>query len=105
MTDSPRIELGGRRVDVARLAEICARYGLSELAVFGSVARGDERPDSDVDVLFDLAPGVRLGFGPFQLQRELADVFERPVDLLSKDSIHRLIRDQVIADAKVLYAA
>jgi predicted nucleotidyltransferase len=99
------LELGGRPVDSARLVEICERYGISELAVFGSIARGSEHADSDVDVLFDLAPGVRLGFGVSALQHELEELFGRPVDLLSKDSIHRLVRDAVLEEAQVLYAA
>ena len=99
------LELDGQQLDVARLVEICGRYGVSELAVFGSIARGDQRSNSDVDVLFDLAPGVRLGFGIADLQRELELLFGRPVDLLSKDSIHRLVRDDVLREARVLYAA
>jgi predicted nucleotidyltransferase len=37
-----------------RLAELCQKYGIAELSVFGSVARGDARPDSDVDLLYVL---------------------------------------------------
>ena len=105
MTAASALVLHGHRIDVARLAEVCGRYGLAELAVFGSVARGDAGPDSDVDLLFALAPGARLGFAVFDLEDELADVFGRPVDLLSKDSVHRLLRDEVLSEAKVLYAA
>jgi len=92
-------------VDATRIGEVCNRYGVAELSVFGSVARGEAGPDSDVDLLFLLTPGARLGFGLFDLEAELAEVFGRPVDLLSKDSIHRLIRDAVLAEARVLYAA
>ena len=99
------VTVDGKRVDLTRLAEVCSRYGVAELLVFGSIARGDASPDSDVDVLFVLREDARLGFAMFDLERELADVFGRPVDLLSKDSIHRLIRDQVLADARVVYAA
>ena len=62
-------------------------------------------PDSDVGLLFALAPDARLGFAMFDLEVELAEIFGRPVDLLSKDSVHRLLRDEVLAEAKVLYAA
>jgi predicted nucleotidyltransferase len=40
-----------------RLAELCQKYGIAELSVFGSVARGDARPDSDVDLLYVRVPG------------------------------------------------
>jgi hypothetical protein len=90
MSQVNNVQLGGEPLDGARLVEICEHYGVCELAVFGSVARGTQRRDSDVDVLFDLAPGARLGFGVSALQHELEELFGRPVDLLSKDSIHRL---------------
>ena len=86
-------------------AEICRRYGLAELSVFGSFAREEAGSDSDVDLLFELTPEARLGFGLFDLEAELVELFGRPVDLLSKDSIHRLVRDTVLAEARVLYAA
>ena len=105
MTTASALVLDGHEIDTARLAEVCERYGLAELAVFGSVARGDAGPGSDVDLLFALAPDARLGFAMFDLEDELTEIFGRPVDLLSKDSVHRLLRDEVLAEAKVLYAA
>lgn len=88
-----------------RLAELCRKYGIAELSVFGSVARGEARPDSDVDLLYVRVPGNDLGMSYFALQEDLEKLFGRPVDLLAKDSLHRVIRDQVLADAQVLYAA
>lgn len=105
MATASALALDGHQIDAARLAEACERYGVAELSVFGSVARGDAGPDSDVDLLFALAPDARLGFALFDLEDELAEIFGRPVDLLSKDSVHRLIRGEVLAQAKVLYAA
>lgn len=105
MATVANLEIGGQLLDEARLVAICERYGIGELAVFGSVARGTERHDSDIDVLFDLAPGVRLGFGLGALQHDLEEFFGRPVDLLSKDAIHRLVRDEVLNESRVLYAA
>lgn len=92
-------------VDPTRLADICARYGVAELSVFGSVARGEERPDSDVDLLYVLAPGHHLGFAVNALEDELAALFGRTVDLVSKAALHRMLRDAVLADARELYAA
>jgi uncharacterized protein len=88
-----------------RLAELCKKYGIAELAVFGSIARGDERPDSDVDLLYARLPGNDLGMSYFALQEDLEKLFGRPVDLVPKDGLHRAIRDQVLDDAQVLYAA
>jgi uncharacterized protein len=89
----------------ARLADLCRKYGIAELAVFGSVACGSARPDSDVDLLYVRVPGNDLGMSYFALQEDLEDLFGRPVDLVPKDGLHRVIRDQVLADAQVLYAA
>lgn len=88
-----------------RLAELCRKYGIAELSVFGSVARGDAGPDSDVDLLYVRVPGNDLGMSYFALQEDLEELLGRPVDLVAKDSLHRVIRDQVLADAQVLYAA
>jgi predicted nucleotidyltransferase len=52
----------GVEVDEARLTAICDKYGIAELKVFGSRARGTERSDSDIDVLYTLRPGGRLGW-------------------------------------------
>jgi predicted nucleotidyltransferase len=90
---------------VDRLAELCRRYGIAELSVFGSVARGDDRPESDVDLLYVLAPTARLGWEIVDLRDELAEVLGRPVDLVPKSGLKRLIRDRVLAEARVLYAA
>jgi uncharacterized protein len=88
-----------------RLGELCQKYGIAELAVFGSVARGDASPDSDVDLLYVRVPGNDLGMAYFDLQEDLERLFGRQVDLVAKDGLHRVIRDQVLADAQVLYAA
>lgn len=73
--------------------------------MFGSVARGDNRPASDLDLLYVLKPGTRLGFRLFDLEDELAAVFARPVDLVSRASVNTYLREQVVADARPLYAA
>ena len=105
MSLTPGIEIDGSRIDLARVAAVCARYGLAELAVFGSTARGEAGGDSDVDLLYVLAPGAQLGFAINDLEDDLAQLFGRRVDLVSKKSLHRLLRDEVVAQARTLYAA
>jgi predicted nucleotidyltransferase len=89
----------------SRLAELCRKYGIAELAVFGSVARGDAGPDSDVDLLYVRVPGNDLGMAYFDLQDDLERLFGHQVDLVAKDGLHPVIREEVLADAQVLYAA
>ncbi|RAX21315.1 MULTISPECIES: nucleotidyltransferase family protein [Actinomyces] len=92
-------------VDLKRLGELCQRFGIATLDVFGSVARGEASSSSDVDLLYQLQPGRSLGWEIEDLSDELATLFGRPVDLVSRRSLHPLIREQVLADAETLYAA
>ncbi len=105
MSNASAIRVDGHEVDPARVAEICQRYGIAELAVFGSVARGDASPHSDVDLLYVLAPGARLGFGIDDLEDELAGLFGRDVDLVAKKALHPLLRNEIDELATTLYAA
>ena len=88
-----------------RLGEVCARYGVARLLVFGSVARGTASPDSDIDVLYELLPGRRLGWEISDLADELADVLGRPVDLVALTALHHRLREPVLSEAQPLYAA
>jgi predicted nucleotidyltransferase len=64
-------------VSTPSIAEICRRYGVDELAVFGSRARGDAGPASDIDLLYTLAPGRHLGFSINRLEDESGEAFGR----------------------------
>jgi predicted nucleotidyltransferase len=103
MGATPMIEIDGNQIDLAGLAEVCIRYGLAELAVFGSTARGEASRDCDVDLLYVLAPGAQLGFAINNLEDDLARLFGRKVDLVSKKAVHRLLRDEVVVQARTLY--
>jgi predicted nucleotidyltransferase len=99
------VVIGGIDVDERALADICRRYGIAELSIFGSRARGDQGPDSDVDLLFVVSPGTHLGWRIERLNEELEELFGRRVDLVSKRSVHPLVRREVLDSARVLYAA
>lgn len=87
------------------IAELCAKYGLVELWVFGSTVRGDAGVDSDVDLLYVRGVNAVRGLAFFGLQRELESLLGRPVDLVPKEGLHWVIRDRVLNNAEVLYAA
>jgi predicted nucleotidyltransferase len=97
--------VAGEDVDEARLAAVCERYGIARLMIFGSVARGTAGPASDVDVLYELRPGRRLGWEIEDLADELSEVFGRPVDLVSRNALHERMRSAVLREAQPLYAA
>ena len=92
-------------IDHQRLRDVCERYGIASIAVFGSVARGTADDDSDIDLLYTLVPGARLGWAIEDLNEELEQGFGRPVDLVSRQAIHVHLRDSVLAEARPIYAA
>jgi predicted nucleotidyltransferase len=87
----------GVEVDEARLAAICDKYGIAELKVFGSRARGQAAPDSDIDILYTLRPGRRLGWEIEQLADELGELFGHRVDPVSLHALHPLRLPRLIA--------
>ena len=88
------------------LSELCRRYQVRELALFGSVARGEQRVDSDIDLLVEFEPQARVGFLALSsLSRELSVLMRRPVDLVPKAGLKKTIREQVLAEAEVVYAS
>lgn len=104
--DSPAAPFPADPATFAALAALCRRYGVGELALFGPALRGPLRPESDIDLLVEFLPGVQVGMLTLsRLQRELADLLGRPVDLVPRRGLKPLIREDVEASAEVLYAA
>jgi uncharacterized protein len=95
-----------RQVDVQQLADICRRYGIEWLAVFGSHVRGDARGDSDVDVVVEFAPGRTPGFGFVRVADALRAAFlGRPVDLFTRNGLSPRLRERIDSCARTLYGA
>jgi uncharacterized protein len=82
-----------------QLSGLAALYGASHLRVFGSVARGQERPDSDVDFLVELPRGYDLFGQRMALAQGLADMLHRKIDLIPEHELNRHLRDQVLREA------
>jgi predicted nucleotidyltransferase len=99
------VRMNLQEVDYSRIHAVCKRYGVARLDVFGSASRDDSNPHSDVDLLYTLVPGTRLGWEIEDLSDELATVFQRPVDLVAEHAINPLIRDRVLGEARLFYAA
>jgi predicted nucleotidyltransferase len=83
------------------IVAIASGYGASNLRLFGSRARGESRPDSDLDVLVDLAPGRSL-LDLVGLQQDLEELLGCKVDVVTERSLNRYIRDRVLAEATPL---
>jgi predicted nucleotidyltransferase len=89
------------------IREFCRRWKVSELALFGSVLREDFGPDSDVDVLVELARDHRLSlFDWLEMIDELEAIFGRPVDLVSKSALRNPFRrHEILTTREVIHAA
>jgi hypothetical protein len=93
----------------SQLAEFCQRWQITELALFGSALREDFRPDSDIDVLIQLAPDHQWTlFDHVDMRDELEAIFGRKVDLVSKSALERsrnyIRRQNILNSARVIYA-
>jgi predicted nucleotidyltransferase len=90
-------------VEPATIADFCARNRIRWLALYGSVLRDDFDDESDVDVLFEMEPGVRLGLDRWRIQADLADLLGREVDLAFPDELSKYIRARVLGEAETIY--
>ena len=71
------------------------RFGVARIGIFGSTARGEERPESDVDVLVEFAPGQTTFRNFMELAFYLEELFGRRVDLVTEQGLSRYIRPNV----------
>ena len=85
------------------LQQLCERYFISRLSLFGSTVHGDARPDSDLDVLVEFIPGHIPGFDFVQIQDDLTELFKQQVDLHTPKSLSHYFRDQVLKEAIPVY--
>jgi predicted nucleotidyltransferase len=89
-----------------QLAELCRRYQIRELSLFGSAVRGELRPDSDIDVLVEFMPDSDVSLlTHLAAERELGALLGRKVDLVSKRAIRDRVRTEILPQARLLYAA
>ncbi|MCM2334744.1 MAG: nucleotidyltransferase family protein [Anaeromyxobacteraceae bacterium] len=75
-----------------------ATLGVRSLDLFGSVARGEAGPTSDVDLLVDFDKPIGL-FHFFRVQRRLEEILGCRVDLVMRDAVKRQLRDRIFAEA------
>lgn len=88
-------ELLERREEILAVA---ARHGARTVRVFGSVARGEETPASDLDLLVEFEPGRSL-LDQIALAQDLEDLLGREVDVVTEKGLHWYIRDRVCREA------
>lgn len=90
----------------AKIADLCRKNKVRELSIFGSRARGDNRADSDYDLLVEFYPDAGIGLLEYcRLGLDLGDVLKKKVDLVSKKGLREHVRENVLGDAEVIYEA
>ena len=81
-----------------QILEIAHRHGVTRVRVFGSMARGDAGPDSDVDLLVDVGPNPSPWF-PGGLVADLEQLLGRQVQVITERGLDDLLRDRVLQEA------
>jgi len=89
-------------IDTAVLERLCVQNDVARLQVFGSVARGDDRADSDLDLLVEFVTPKSL-LTLVGVEHQFEDALGRRVDLVTLAALSPYMRDQVLKEAKVLY--
>ena len=89
-----------------RLAELCRRYGVKRLSLFGSILTGRFGPQSDVDMVVEFLPEAKIGlFEMSEMEEALTSIVGRKVDLRTPAEISRYFREKVMHRAVLQYAA
>ena len=88
-------------IDRLRQNEAALRArGVSHAALFGSRARGDNRPDSDIDIMIEVDPAAGIGVYEYvALKDYIAALFDRPVDVVSREGLKPYVKPAVTTDA------
>ena len=93
------------KFDEQRLNEICSRYGVQFLGLFGSSVRGDDEAASDVDVLVRYGEdGAKGLLSMVAMERQLGEVFGRKVDLVTEEFLSPYFRNNVLREVKPVYS-
>jgi uncharacterized protein len=93
--------------DEAALEELCRRYGIRRLSLFGSALKGTDRPDSDVDVLVEFEPDAKPSLLTMaEIEIELSPLLGgRKVDLRTAQDLSQYFRDEIVRTAEPQYDA
>lgn len=76
------------------------KQGVSHAAIFGSRARGDQRPDSDTDIMIEIDPAAPVGVYEYiSIKDYIANLFDGPVDVVNRDGLKPYIKPIAIAEA------
>jgi len=87
-----------------QIADFCQSNHIRKFAFYGSVLRDDFRPDSDIDILVEFEPNQPIGLMEVAgMERRLSELIGRKVDLRTPQDLSRYFRDEVVAEAEIIY--
>ena len=90
---------------IPQLSELCRRYHVRKLALYGSALRGEDGPDSDIDLVVEFLPGKTPGLLTIaRMQRELSAIYGKDVDLRTPQELSKYFREEVMNSSRVQYA-
>lgn len=88
-----------------KIDELCRKYKVKELSLFGSRGRGDFSENSDFDFLVEFNPDADIGLFQFsKIQIALEEVLGTDVDLVSKKGLKARIKERILSEAEIVYA-
>jgi predicted nucleotidyltransferase len=83
------------------ILDLATRHGARHVRVFGSIARGDARPNSDIDLLVEMEPGRTL-LDLIALEQDLEELLGRPVEVLTDGGLSPYLQERILAEAAAL---
>ena len=86
-----------------KLSPILRDYGIKRAAVFGSASRGEDKPESDVDLLVDLGNQTMGMFEYMKFIEKLEQGLNRKVDLVTEKGLNKFLRPYILPDLKIIY--
>ncbi len=87
-----------------KIVDLCKKHRIREISLFGSRVRGDHRPDSDYDFLIEFDPAARISLFDYgRAWVEFEELMGTKIDLVDKRGLKPLLRDPVLAEAKLIY--
>ncbi len=94
--------LGIRDIDTKTIIRICREHDVSRIGVFGSLARGEARENSDIDLLVEFSKRKSL-LAMVALERQLSTTLGRKIDLLTEAAISPGLRDRIRQETRTIY--
>ena len=85
-----------------KIHPVLKSYGITYAGIFGSVSRGEDRPDSDVDILVKLGKPMGM-FSYMKLIKAIEDILDRRVDLVTEQSLNKFVKPYIMPELKTIY--